>query len=267
MFFTNKIKAWFTCWEPKVKTSRYLHNLRYYFWCTSTPFIWINIGFVFFISLMWALFIPWGMVFFIYLYIVFLMFAYVNFYGSKKFSKLKLKGIEDYINEGKKAYEADIRGAVAKDLKIKPNDPQLYFIASGGKNCGCKKLKLLIKQEAFVVFLGEYRFRIYTKCAGYDLLHPKLAKKCTPAGRACGDNTEHYYTRIEEISLSGGAVHIEFDTGKSIDIKAGGSNKKILEFIREKRRDIEKSKKRDNLKEALHSVEASIKSLKTKEEK
>lgn len=273
MFFSDKTKIWLACWKPMQDFKRFVHNLYHYFWCSTTPFIWINIFFLFFIGLAASKLVgnfPLTLLL-VFLYICFLLFTYINFKGLH-LKNLKIDGIEAKINAQKKAYEEEIRKGVAKDLKLADhNDPNLFFLPLSGKTCNCyfrKKLKLLIEQEVMVVYFGQYLFRIYGKCAAYNLLNPKLTdkvakKNCAEAPRGCADNTEHYFSKIQNVSLEGGAIKIEFDTGSPVEIKPGTPafkehGKKMLEIIREKRRELEKTKQRDHIEKAIRELHLTV---------
>lgn len=234
-----------------------------YFWKEHMTFSWVTLFFILSILFGFATRNIFGIIFsilLIFLFIYFLKFAISSY---KTFEEKAKKRIDDF--------EAQIRASIDSEISFNGDNIQLFTNEDEEFDTNVKKFEfptsvskipfppleknaknhkiISTRKLEFLVLSREY-FSICKNTATFNLLEPKLDKKCMEAKGTAGECNEYYYSQMQNVQYDDKEECIRIiynsDTGHE-DVtfackKAAPNRKPAMKALKEKLRLTERQK-------------------------
>jgi len=264
----KKIKALHTvkskelnCAKAKAKIAK--RNRTDYFWKEHMTFSWLTLFFGFSILFGFATRNIFGIIFSIILILLFIYFLKFALTSYKTFEEKAKKSIDDF--------EAQIRASIESEISFNGDNIQSFTNADDAFDTDVKMFEfptsikkipfpplernaknhkiIHTRKLEFLILSREY-FSICQNAATFDLLNPKLDKKCMEAKGTSGECNEYYYSQMQNVQYDDKEECIRIiynsDTGHE-DVtfsckKAAPNRKPAMKALKEKLRLTERQK-------------------------
>jgi len=266
--FNKKIKALHAaktkeidCAKEKAKIEH--RNRTDYFWKEHMTFSWITLFFILSILFGFATRNIFGIIFsilLIFLFIFFLKFAITSYRTFEEKAKKRLDDFEAQIRasiDSEISFNGDnIQSFTNEDDEFDTNVKMFEFPTSVKKIAfpplekDAKKHKIISTRKLEFLVLSREYFSICKGTATFNLLDPKLDKKCAEAKGTGGECNEYYYSQMQNVQYDNENECIRIiyntDTGHE-DVtfackKAAPNRKPAMKALKEKLRLTERQK-------------------------
>jgi len=252
----NKAKE---CAKEKAKIAR--RNYTDYFWKDHMTFSWVSLFFGFSILFGFATKSTLGIIFsiiLIFLFIFFLKFAITSYKNFEEKAKIRIDNFEAQIRssiESEISFNGDnIQSFTNEDDAFDTNVKMFEFPTSIKKipfpplEKDAKKHKIISTRKLEFLVLSREYFSICKGTATFNLLDPKLDKKCAEAKGTGGECHEYYYSQMQNVQYDDKEECIRIIYNDDIEDvtfackKAAPNRKPAMKALKEKLRLTERQK-------------------------